>query len=321
MIQIVEVGPRDGLQNESVVLDTGRKVEFIERLAGAGARRVEIVSFAHPKRVPQMADAEAVARAFAGRDDFSRIGLVMNQRGWQRAQQVELDEINIPVGATAGFNQANVAASPDETIDFIANVVEQTDLPVSGTVSVAFGCPYEGEVAEETVVAIARRLVEAGCAEIGIADTIGVADPWTVRSRLEAVRAVTGDIPLRVHFHDTRHTGIANTFAAIDAGVHIVDASVGGIGGCPFAPNATGNIATDDIVFMLHRAGYATGLDLDQLIELAGWVGEALSIIPPSALLRAGGFPGSAVRLHVETEDPSRNGAEQEPEQTGRRGK
>ncbi len=321
MIQIVEVGPRDGLQNESVVLDTGRKVEFIERLAGAGARRVEIVSFAHPKRVPQMADAEAVARAFAGRDDFSRIGLVMNQRGWQRAQQVELDEINIPVGATAGFNQANVAASPDETIDFIANVVEQTDLPVSGTVSVAFGCPYEGEVAEETVVAIARRLVEAGCAEIGIADTIGVADPWTVRSRLEAVRAVTGDISLRVHFHDTRHTGIANTFAAIDAGVHIVDASVGGIGGCPFAPNATGNIATDDIVFMLHRAGYATGLDLDQLIELAGWVGEALSIIPPSALLRAGGFPGSAVRLHVETEDPSRNGAEQEPEQTGRRGK
>jgi hydroxymethylglutaryl-CoA lyase len=292
MIQIVETGPRDGLQNESVVLETGQKVEFIERLVGAGARRVEIVSFAHPARVPQMADAEAVAEAFAGRDDFSRIGLVMNERGWQRAQQVELDEVNIPVGATKGFNQANVAASPDETIEFIAATAGQTDLPVTGTVSVAFGCPYEGEVGEDTVVSIASRLVEAGCAEIGIADTIGVADPWTVRSRIEAVRTVTGDIPLRVHFHDTRHTGIANTFAAIDAGVEIVDASVGGIGGCPFAPNATGNIATDDLVFMLHRAGYRTGLDLDQLIEVSGWVGEALAIVPPSALLRAGGFPG-----------------------------
>lgn len=293
MIQIVEVGPRDGLQNELVVLTTEQKVQFIAQLVAAGTRRIEIVSFAHPARVPQMADAEAVAEQFAGRDDFSRIGLVMNQRGWQRSQQVELDEINIPVGATHGFNQANVAATPDETIEFIGKVVAEADIPVTGTVSVAFGCPYEGEVDEETVVSIATRLAEVGCAEIAVADTIGVADPWTVRARLEAVRAVTGDIPLRVHFHDTRHTGIANTFAAIDAGVGAVDASVGGIGGCPFAPNATGNIATDDLVFMLERAGHATGLDLERLIAISRWVGEGLGITPPSALLRAGDFPAS----------------------------
>ncbi|MBT8166529.1 MAG: hydroxymethylglutaryl-CoA lyase [Acidimicrobiia bacterium] len=293
MIQIVEVGPRDGLQNESVVLETDQKVALIERLVQAGATRIEIVSFAHPGRVPQMADAEAVAAAFAGREDFSRIGLVMNERGWQRAQEVELDEVNIPVGATDGFNQANVAASPNETIEFVADVVGQSEIPVTGTVSVAFGCPYDGEVNEETVVEIAGRLAEAGCAEIAIADTIGVADPWTVRSRLASVRAATGDVPLRVHFHDTRNTGIANTFAAIESGVEIVDASAGGIGGCPFAPNATGNIATDDLVFTLHRAGFVTGMDLDRLIETARWVGEVLAIDPPSALLRAGDFrPG-----------------------------
>jgi hydroxymethylglutaryl-CoA lyase len=291
MIQIVEVGPRDGLQNESVVLATDQKAEFIERLAAAGAGRIEIVSFAHPGRVPQMADAEAVAEHFSGRDDFSRIGLVMNHRGWQRAQQVELDEINIPVGATHGFNQANVGATPDETVEFIGDVVTEAGMPVTGTISVAFGCPYDGEVARSAVVSIATRLAEVGCAEIALADTIGVADPWTVRSRLEAVRAVTGDIPLRVHFHDTRNTGIANTFAALDAGVEVIDASVGGIGGCPFAPNATGNIATDDLVFMLERAGLVTGLDLELLIETSRWVGEALAIEPPSALLRAGGFP------------------------------
>jgi hydroxymethylglutaryl-CoA lyase len=215
----------------------------------------------------------------------------MNQRGWQRAQHLELDEINIPVGVTNGFNQANVGASPDETVEFIGSVVAQAEVPVTGTISVAFGCPYDGEVDEATVVSIAARLAEAGCAEIAVADTIGVADPWTVRSRLEAVRGFSGDIPLRVHFHDTRNTGIANTFAALDAGVEVVDASVGGIGGCPFAPNATGNIATDDLVFMLERAGHVTGLDLEMLIETSRWVGEALAIEPPSALLRAGGFP------------------------------
>ncbi|MCP4246784.1 MAG: hydroxymethylglutaryl-CoA lyase, partial [bacterium] len=166
MVQIVEVGPRDGLQNESVVLETGQRVEFIEQLVAAGAARVEIVSFAHPTRVPQMADAEAVARHFARRADFSRIGLVMNQRGWQRAQEVELDEVNIPVGATTGFNQANVAATPDETIEFIAAVTPETDMPITGTISVAFGCPYEGEVDVATVVGIARRLTDAGCGEI-----------------------------------------------------------------------------------------------------------------------------------------------------------
>ncbi len=291
MIEIVEVGPRDGLQNESVVLETARKIDLIERLVAAGARRVEIVSFAHPTRVPQMADAEAVAEHFAGRDDFSRIGLVMNDRGWDRAQQVELGEINIPIGATEAFNQANVGASPDETIELVASIVTASRLPVTGTISVAFGCPYDGEVAEDVVVGIAGRLAAAGCAEITIADTIGVADPWAVRSRLEAVRAVVDTVPLRVHFHDTRNTGIANTFAAIDLGVEVADSGVGGIGGCPFAPKATGNIATEDLVFMLNRAGLQPRLDLDQLIEIAGWVGGELGIQPPSSLLKSGGFP------------------------------
>ena len=291
MIGIVEVGPRDGLQNESTALPTADKVTFIEQLVAAGARRVEIVSFAHPVRVPQMADAEAVAEHFAGRYDFSRIGLVMNERGWQRAQQVELDEVNIPVGATDGFNRANVAAGPVETVDLIRAVVMESPVPVTGTISVAFGCPYEGEVDEAVVVELARSLAAAGCAEIAIADTIGVADPWTVRRRLAMVREVTGDIPLRVHFHDTRNTGIANSVAALDAGVEALDSSVGGIGGCPFAPNATGNIASEDLVYMLQRAGHDPGLDLERLMETGRWVGERLDITPPSALLRSGGFP------------------------------
>ena len=215
----------------------------------------------------------------------------MNARGWERAQQVELDEINIPVGATTAFNQANVAATPDDTLRLVESIVHSTDLPVTGTVSVAFGCPYEGEVEEEAVVRMAARLAEAGCAEIGIADTIGVADPWTVQTRLRAVASVVGGLPLRVHFHDTRNTGIANSVAAIDAGVVTLDASVGGIGGCPFAPNATGNVATEDLVYALHRAGTDTGLDLATLIETAAWVSELLSIDSPSALTKAGGFP------------------------------
>lgn len=238
-----------------------------------------------------MADAEAVAEHFAGRKDFSRIGLVMNRRGWERSQRLELDEINIPVGATNGFNQANVAATPDETIDLVAAVVGGSEIPVTGTVSVAFGCPYEGEVDEATVVGIAERLAHAGCAEIAIADTIGVADPWTVRARLRAVRTVIGEIPLRVHFHDTRNSGIANTFAAIEEGAGAVDASVGGIGGCPFAPHATGNVATEDLVYVLERSDHQTGISLDGLIETARWVGSALEIAPPSSLLKAGGFP------------------------------
>ena len=291
MVEIVEVGPRDGLQNESVVLDTDDKIELIERVVSAGAARVEIVSFAHPALVPQMADAEAVAERFAGRSDFSRIGLVMNERGFRRSQRVELDELNIPVGATMGFNQANVAATPDETVGLISGIVADTSLPVTGTISVAFGCPYDGEVAEDTVVDLAARMTEAGCAEIALADTIGVADPWTVRRRLEAVTRVTGEIPLRVHFHDTRNTGVANNAAAVDAGVRVLDASVGGIGGCPFAPDATGNTATEDLVYALDRAGLETGIDLDAMRGVAAWVGSALQITPPSALLRAGGFP------------------------------
>lgn len=293
-IEIVEVGPRDGLQNEKTLFEVGQKLEMIQRLEAAGARRMEVVSFVNPKRVPQMAGAEEIMAALPHRDGRSRIGLVLNQRGWDRCLDAGCDEANVVVCASDGFGIRNQGASVDEQIATLAAIMEvrrPQDPPVSATVSVAFGCPFEGEVPEAQVVRIARAAAELKVAEIALADTIGVADPWTVRRRVEAVRAVTGDIPLRLHFHDTRNTGLANAFAGVEAGVTILDASVGGLGGCPFAPNATGNIGTEDLVYMLERAGYETGFDLGQLIEIGNWASDLLGKKVASSVARAGGFP------------------------------
>ncbi len=295
-IEIVEVGPRDGLQNEKAVLDVADKLELIARLEAAGARRIEVASFVNEKRVPQMAGAEAIIAALP-RSARSGIGVVLNERGWDRAVASGIEEANVVVCATDGFGIRNQGASVDEQITTIANIMgvrRKEDPPVSMTVSVAFGCPFDGEVPQERVVSLAREAASAGVAEIALADTIGVADPWTVRRRVEAVRAVIGDIPLRLHFHDTRNTGLANAFAGVEAGVDVLDASVGGLGGCPFAPNATGNIATEDLVYMLERGGFETGYDLDALIETAHWIGGKLGKSPPSRLSRAGGFPKMA---------------------------
>jgi hydroxymethylglutaryl-CoA lyase len=294
-VEIVEVGPRDGLQNERELLEVGEKLEFIARLEAAGVRRIEAVSFVNPKRVPQMAGAEEIMGALCERvPGRSRIGLVLNLRGWERCVAAGCDEANIVVCATDGFGIRNQGASVADqvaTLHAVGALAKAGGPKLSATISVAFGCPFDGEVAQDQVVAIAREAAAAGVVELALADTIGVADPWTVRARMGAVRAVAPDVKLRLHFHDTRNTGLANAAAALDAGADVLDASCGGIGGCPFAPNATGNIATEDLVYMLERGGYDTVLDLDRLIATAGWIGERLGRPRPSALARAGRFP------------------------------
>jgi hydroxymethylglutaryl-CoA lyase len=297
-IEIVEVGPRDGLQNESVSLDVDRKVDFINRLEACGVRRVEAVSFVNPRRVPQMAGAEEVMAALPAAPGRSRIGLVLNQRGWDRAVAAGCDEANVVVCASDGFGIRNQGANVAEQVAAMAAIAERRATeggPVlSLTISVAFGDPFDGEVSQDQVAAIAREAAGVGIGEIALGDTIGVADPWTVRARIEAVRKAAPDARIRMHFHNTRNTGLANAYASVEAGVDVLDASCGGIGGCPFAPAATGNIATEDLVYMLNRAGIETGLDLDGLIATGVWIGEQLGKAAPSALTRAGVFPARA---------------------------
>ena len=294
-IQIVEVGPRDGLQNEAAILDVDQKVAFIRRLDAAGAKRMETVSFVNPRRVPQMAGAEEVSAAVAQTPRSSRIGLVLNERGWDRCVAAQCDEANVVVCATDGFGIRNQSAAVDDQIAALqaiaARRAHEGGPPISATISVAFGCPFEGEVPEAQVVRIARAAAEAGVAELALADTIGMADPWLVRRRIEAVRQAAPDTPLRMHFHDTRNTGLANAYAAVEAGIDVLDASCGGLGGCPFAPDATGNIGTEDLVYMLERAGFETGYDLGALIDTARWMATILGKPPAASVSRAGGFP------------------------------
>jgi hydroxymethylglutaryl-CoA lyase len=292
MIQIVEVGPRDGLQNEVTVLDTATKVDFINRCVEAGVQRIEVASFVNPKRVPQMADAEAVLEQLKP-DAASYIGLVLNERGFERARATAVDEVNLVVMVTDTFSQKNQAMTTAEAIaavEAIAPRARAAGLPVSVTLSASFGCPYEGEVDVSRLVDVATQVAAAGIDELAIADTIGVAVPHDVHRRVSAVRDAV-DVPLRVHVHNTRNTGYASALAAADAGVTVLDASLGGIGGCPFAPRATGNIATEDLVFALERSGYDTGLDLDALCRASEWLGERLGRPTPGLVAKAGGFP------------------------------
>lgn len=294
-IEIVEVGPRDGLQNEPAILPAATKLELVRRLEVSGARRIEAVSFVNERRVPQMAGAETIMEALPHEAGRSRIGLVLNTRGWDRALAAKVDEANVVVCVTDAFGIRNQGATVDAQMAALGEIVDRQRAeggpPISVTFSVAFGCPFAGEVSEAQVVALAREAGALGVGEIALADTIGVADPWTVRARTEAVRNVAPEARLRMHFHDTRNTGLANAFASVEAGVSVLDASCGGLGGCPFAPNATGNIATEDLVYMLTRAGYETGYDLNGLIETGRWISDAIGKPVHSALGRAGGFP------------------------------
>jgi len=294
-IEIVEVGPRDGLQNEKAVLEVDEKLEFIHRLEAAGARRIETVSFVNARRVPQMAGAEEICAALPRRDGVSRIGLVLNERGWDRCVAAGCDEANVVVCATDGFGVRNQGAGVDEQLAALQAIAARRERdggpPISVTISVAFGCPFDGEVSDDQVLKIARIADALKIPELALADTVGMADPWLVRRRLEKVREAAPAARLRMHFHDTRNTGLANAFASVEAGVDVLDASCGGLGGCPFAPAATGNIGTEDLVYMLERAGFPTGYDLDGLIETGRWISDLLGKAPAAALSRAGPFP------------------------------
>jgi hydroxymethylglutaryl-CoA lyase len=291
----MEVSPRDGLQNEDALLDTDAKLELIERALQAGCRRIEATSFVHPTKVPQMADAEAVCAGLPQRGDVIYTGLVLNWRGYERARATErLQEVGIVIPASDTFGERNqgmtVAEGTDEAVRILRHA-RTAGMRAQVTVSVAFGCPFEGEVSLAGVVEVCRRLADEAPVEIALADTIGVGVPGQVLEAFGELREALGEMPLRAHFHDTRNTGIANAFAALQVGVETLDASIGGIGGCPFAPNATGNIATEDLVYMLNRMNIEHGVDLDSLLDASSWLEGALGKPVPSMLSRAGDFP------------------------------
>ncbi|MCK9931015.1 hydroxymethylglutaryl-CoA lyase [Frankia sp. Mgl5] len=293
-ITICEVGPRDGLQNEKTLLPTGTKVELIRRAVAGGVRRIEATAFVHPKRVPQMADAEQVMAQVPRDGGVSYIGLVLNRRGFERALRAGVDEVNMVVLATETFSERNQGMTVEASLrawSEIAELAHQAGVRASVTLSAAFGCPFEGEVSPERIRDLARRVVESGPAEIALADTIGVGVPTQVTELVAAVRDVAPGVALRCHFHNTRNTGYANAVAAVSSGVETLDASAGGIGGCPFAPAATGNIATEDLVYLLDRMGVPTGVDLGQLADTGRWIGAQLGTDVPALLGRAGTFP------------------------------
>jgi hydroxymethylglutaryl-CoA lyase len=294
-MEILEVSPRDGLQNEKTILSTQDKVELVERAVRAGARRIEVTSFVNPARVPQMADADEVMAALPRQEGLRYAGLVMNRRGLDRALAGYVDEIDVVVVATDTFCRRNQGMSTAEACDTAAGLVHEARAAgVFSTITIgaSFGCPFEGEVSLERFREVVNRVVDAGPDELALADTIGVAAPSDVTRRMEIAREVAGPrTPLRLHLHDTRHTGVANAVAALEAGVTTLDASIGGAGGCPFAPNATGNVATEDLVYLFDRMGVETGIDLDSVTGTVAWLEERLGKQLPGALARAGGFP------------------------------
>jgi hydroxymethylglutaryl-CoA lyase len=298
-IEIVEVGPRDGLQSEPGVMPTAAKIEFIERLIDAGLRRLEVTSFVNPKKVPQMADAEQVLAGLNKRADVRYVGLVLNRKGFERAVAAGCNEIGMAVVASDTFNRRNQGVGTDESIAAwleIAKEAHAVGVRPQVTVSAAFGCPFEGEISVDRVIEVAKRVAEANPYEVAFADTIGVGVPSQVTEILTRAREALPGVRLRAHFHNTRNTGIANAYAAVAAGVSALDSSAGGIGGCPFAPAATGNIPTEDLVYMLQRMGVSTGIDLDKLLATGEWLQQTLGRSVPGMLLKAGGFPKPAAQ-------------------------
>ena len=291
-VTVCEVGPRDGLQNEPETLAPAVRAELVRRLLAAGLRAVEVASFVDPRRVPQMADAEAVVAAVGNHDDAVLAGLALNERGFERLHASGLDEARFAFGVTESFNARNQGASVEESLAAAARVVErgrELGLRTAVTLSVAFGCPYEGEVDPGRVVALAEQAAAARPDTLLLADTIGVASPSAVRSLVERVASLGPRIG--GHFHNTRNTGYANALAALEAGATVLDSSVGGLGGCPFAPRATGNIATEDLIYALEREGVPTGVDLDAAIEVARWLESLLGRPLEGLVHRAGAFP------------------------------
>jgi hydroxymethylglutaryl-CoA lyase len=301
-VSIIEVGPRDGLQSEPEVLPTAVKIEFITRALDAGIRRLEVSSFVHPKRVPQMADAEDVIRGLPSRDGVTYIGLVLNRKGFERAQATGIHEIGMAVVASDTYNQRNQGVPTSESVKAwidIARAAKAAGIRANVMISSAFGCPYEGEIPVARILELVDQVMEGDPVELGIADSIGVGVPSQVTDLLGAVKARAPGVPIRCHFHNTRNTGIANAQAAIAAGVASLDASIGGIGGCPFAPAATGNIPTDDLLYMLDRSGVHTGVSLEKIIATSNWLQQQLGRSTPAMLPKAGMFPQIAEKHRV----------------------
>lgn len=297
-IEFVEVGPRDGLQNEAVQIATSDKLMLITRAIDAGARRIEVTSFVNPKKVPQLADADAVCAGLPSRADVTFIGLVMNARGAERAIATgRIDQLGAVAVASDRFAMANQGQTSAGSVDAAREIIAMASaagLTAQATIGAAFGCPFEGEIAEDHVVAMAERIAEVGPVEIALADTIGVGNPAHVARLVERIRKAIDPLPVRVHFHNTRNTGLANVWAAVQAGASVVDASLGGLGGCPFAPGAAGNVPSEDVVYMLERAGITTGMSLDRLVEASVWLSQIIGRKLPGMVAQAPAFPVAA---------------------------
>jgi hydroxymethylglutaryl-CoA lyase len=291
VVRIVEVGPRDGLQNEKTIIATADKIELIDRLSQTGLRSIEATSFVSPKWIPQLADASEVYAGIVKKPGVSYPVLVPNEQGYQRARAVGASEIAVFTAASEAFNRKNINASIDESIERFIPVIEhaQADgVAVRGYVSTVLGCPYQGDVPIADVVRVARRLHELGCYEISLGDTIGIGTPAKARAMLAAVADAVPMSALAVHFHDTRGQALANILACLEEGVRVVDAAVSGTGGCPYAKGASGNVASEDVVYMLEGMGYVTGVDLPKLIETGRWLSALLGRTSGSKVSIAG---------------------------------
>jgi isopropylmalate/homocitrate/citramalate synthase len=290
-VTVCDVGPRDGLQNDARILDPATRAELVNRLAATGVPRIEVVSFVNPARVPQMADAEAVVEAIDRRDDVVYAGLALNERGYDRLRDAALEEVHFAFAVSEEFNQRNAGSGTENSVQAGERIVTRANedgIRATVTLGTAFGCPFAGAIDPGVVLELASRFVRAGVDEIVFADTVGVAVPRQVRQLV--AEGVTLGRPVGVHLHNTRNTGIANALVAVEAGATVLDASVGGIGGCPFAPRATGNIGTEDLVYLLHGEGVETGIDLDALVEVAVWLEGVLGRELEGMVYRAGVF-------------------------------
>ncbi len=294
-VEMVEVGPRDGLQNEAALVSTADKAELVRRAIDYGARRIEVTSFVNPKKVPQLADAEALVALLPDRDDVTYIGLVLNRRGAERAIAAErIDELGAVCVTSDSFGIRNQGQSADESLAAAIEIVglaKGAERSAQITIATAFGCPFEGEVPVARVVEMAKRAADCAPREIALADTIGCGSPAQVAEMVGRVREAVAGLPVRVHFHNTRGTGLANVWAAVGEGAATVDAALGGLGGCPFAPGAAGNVATEDVLYMLGRSHIETGLDLDKAVAAAAWLAGRMDRALPAMVGRAPIFP------------------------------
>lgn len=298
-LELVEVSPRDGLQNEPDVVSTENKLALIDGIIAAGFHRLEAASFVNPKKVPQMADGDAVFDGVRARADYqighiTFIALALNLRGVERALAAGAKEINYVFCASDGFSIRNNGGTVEETFRVwpeVAETARSGGARLSATISTAFGCPFDGEVAVERVVAVAEMCAQQDIFELALADTIGVASPKDVHERFRAIKDVTNGVQLRAHFHNTRNTALANAVAAVEEGVRVLDGSLGGIGGCPFAPGAAGNVPTEDLAYMFARMGFDTGVDLDKAVDAAKFIGGVLGRQTPGMVSRAPKWP------------------------------